>query len=134
MLADEYRRFSEASASTSPLYERVSLALSASEEALGAIATMRRRHPAAVLAALHDLALAGRAPVLAAAYAARDADAAASAAIDTVLRTTDLTARRPLRADETGRHAVLYPAVTEAARRVGANAVGLIDSLASTAC
>jgi len=127
MLADEYRRFSEASASTSPLYERVSLALSASEEALGAIATMRRRHPAAVLAALHDLALAGRAPALAAAYAARDADAAASAAIDTVLRTTDLTARRPLRADETGRHAVLYPAVTEAARRVGANAVGLID-------
>jgi len=127
MLADEYRRFGESSASTSPLYERVSLALSASEEALGAIATMRRRHPAAVLAALHDLALAGRAPALAAAYAARDADAAASAAIDTVLRTTDLTARRPLRADETGRHAVLYPAVTEAARRVGANAVGLID-------
>ena len=127
MLADEYRRFGESSASTSPLYERVALALSASEEALGAIATMGKRHPAAVLAALHDLALAGRAPALAAAYAARDADVAASAAIDTVLRTTDLTARRPLRADETGRHAVLYPAVTEAARRVGANAVGLID-------
>jgi len=127
MLADEYRRFGESSASTSPLYERVSLALSASEEALGAIATMRRRHPAAVLAALHDLALAGRAPALAAAYAARDADAAASAAIDTVLRSSELTVRRSLRADETGRHAVLYPAVTEAARRVGANAVGLID-------
>ena len=127
MLGDEYRRFSEAAAATSPLYERVALALSTSEEALSAIATTGNRHPAAVLAALHDLALAGRAPALAAAYAARDADAAASAAIDTVLRTTDLTARRPLRADETGRHAVLYPAVTEAARRVGANAVGLID-------
>jgi hypothetical protein len=127
MLADAYRRFSEASASTSPLYERVALALSASEEALGAIATTGKRHPAAVLAALHDLALAGRAPALAAAYAARDADAAASAAIDTVLRTSDLTVRRSLRADETGRHAVLYPAVTEAARRVGADAVGLID-------
>jgi hypothetical protein len=127
MLADAYRRFSEASAATSPLYERVALALSRSEEALGAIATAGKWHPGAVLAALHDLALAGRAPALAAAYAARDADAAASAAIDTVLRTTDLTVRRSLRADETGRHAVLYPAVTEAARRVGANAVGLID-------
>ena len=127
MLADEYRRFGESSASTSPLYERVSLALSASEEALGAIATTGKRHPAAVLTALHDLALAGRAPALAAAYAARDADAAASAAIDTVLRSSELTVRRSLRADETGRHAVLYPAVTEAARRVGANAVGLID-------
>jgi len=94
---------------------------------LGAIATTGKRHPAAVLTALHDLALAGRAPALAAAYAARDADAAASAAIDTVLRSSDLTVRRSLRADETGRHAVLYPAVTEAARRVGANAVGLID-------
>jgi hypothetical protein len=127
MLADAYRRFSEAAAATSPLYERVALALSASEEALGAIATAGKRHPAAVLAALHDLALAGRAPALAAAYAARDADAAASAAIDTLLRTTDLTVRRSSRADETGRHAVLYPAVAEAARRVGANAVGLID-------
>jgi hypothetical protein len=34
--------------------------------------------------------------------------------------------RRPL-TDETGRGAVLYPAVAEAARRAGANAVGLID-------
>ena len=127
MLADAYRRFSEASASTSPLYERVALALSASEEALGAIATTGKRHPAAVLAALHDLALAGRAPALAAAYAARDADAAASAAIDTVLRSSELTVRRSLRADETGRHTVLYPAVAEAARRMGASAVGLID-------
>jgi hypothetical protein len=36
--------------------------------------------------ALHDLALAGRAPALAAAYAAADGDAAAGAAIDTLLR------------------------------------------------
>jgi hypothetical protein len=34
--------------------------------------------------------------------------------------------RRP-RTDETGRFAVLYPAVAEAARRAGANALGLID-------
>jgi hypothetical protein len=78
-LAEVYRRFSESVAATSPLYERVALALSASEEALGAIAAApsRQRNPAVILAALHDLALAGRAPDLAAAYAARDGDAAA---------------------------------------------------------
>ena len=128
MLADAYRRFSEASASTSPLYERVALALSGSEEALRAIAAApsRRRNPTAILAALHDLALAGHAPELAAAYAARDGDAAASAAID-VLLTTDVAGHRTVRADESGRHTVLYPAVAEAARRMCASAVGLID-------
>ena len=83
-----------------------------------------------ILAALHDLALAG-APALAAAYAAADGDAAAGAAIDTLLRMTDsvvaIAARRRMRANETGRCAVLYPAIAEAARRVGADAVGLID-------
>ena len=39
----------------------------------------------------------------------------------------DIALRRPVRADETGRHAVLYPAIAEAARRAGAKAVGLID-------
>ena len=143
-LAEVYRRFGESAAATSPLYERVALALSGSEEALRAIAAApsRRRNPTAILAALHDLALAGRAPELAAAYAARDGDAAASAAIDALLRITDAAGRRPLRADETGghtvrrrtpladetgRHTVLYPAVAEAARRMGASAVGLID-------
>jgi hypothetical protein len=42
-----------------------------------------------ILTALHDLALAGRAPALAAACAAADSDAAASAAIGTLLRMTD---------------------------------------------
>jgi hypothetical protein len=84
-----------------------------------------------ILAALHDLALAGRAPALAAAYAAADGDAAAEAAIDTLVGMTDAvvaiaTRRRP-RPDETGHCAVLYPALAEAARRVGATAVGLID-------
>ena len=84
-----------------------------------------------ILAALHDLALAGRAPALAAAYAASDGDAAAAAAIDTLLGTTDavvaVAGRRQPRPDETGRCAVLYPGVAEAARRAGAKAVGLID-------
>ena len=84
-----------------------------------------------ILAALHDLALAGRAPALAAAYAAADGDAAAGAAIDTLLRMTDgvvaIAVRRQPRSNETGRCTVLYPAIAEAARRVGANAVGLID-------
>jgi hypothetical protein len=84
-----------------------------------------------ILAALHDLALAGRAPALAAAYAAGDGDAAAAAAIDTLVGMTDsvvaIAVRRRPRSDETGRGAVLYPAIAEAARRAGANAVGLID-------
>lgn len=133
-LAEVYRQFGEAGAAkTSPLYERVSVALSQSEAARRAIAAApaRRRHPTIILAALHHLALAGRAPDLAAAYAAADADAAAAAAIDTLVRETDsvvaIARRRRLRADETGRGAVLYPAIAEAARRVGADSVGLID-------
>jgi hypothetical protein len=129
-----YRHFGEVDAAkTSPLYERVAVALSESDEALRAIETApaRKRHPTVILAALHDLALAGRAPALAAAYAAADGAAAAGAAIDTLLRMTDsvvaIAVRRQMRTNETGRCAVLYPAIAEAARRVGANAVGLID-------
>jgi hypothetical protein len=133
-LAAVYRRFGEAEAAgTSPLYERVAVALSESAEALRAIeaAPARKRHPTVILAALHDLALAGRAPALAAAYAAADGEAAAGAAIDALLEMTGSVAaiaeRRRPRTDETGRFAVLYPAVAEAARRAGANALGLID-------
>jgi hypothetical protein len=133
-LAQVYRHFGEVDAAgTSPVYERVAIALSESDEALRAIETApaRKRHPAVILAALYDLALAGRAPALAAAYAAADGDAAAGAAVDTLLRMTDsvvaIAARRKTRAGETGRSAVLYPAIAEAARRAGANSVGLID-------
>jgi hypothetical protein len=139
-LAQVYRRFAEADhADASPLHRRVALALSESDEALRAIeaAPVRKRNPTVILAALHNLALAGRAPALAAAYAEADGDgdgdgdAAVDAAIDTLLRMTDAVAdiavRRPVRADETGRCAVLYPAIAEAARRAGAKAVGLID-------
>jgi hypothetical protein len=134
-LAQVYRRFAEAGqADASPLNKRVALALSESDQALQAIEAVpaRKRNPTVILAALHDLALAGRAPALAAAYAAAgDADAAVGAAIDTLLRMTDAIAaiavRRPTLADETGRYAVLYPAIAEAAGRVGAHAVGLVD-------
>ncbi|WP_245700593.1 DUF2332 domain-containing protein [Geodermatophilus siccatus] len=129
-----YRRFGEVDAAgTSPLYARVAIALSGSDEALRAIGTVpaRRRHPAVVLAALHDLALAGRAPAFAAACAAADGDAAAGAAIDTLLRMTDsvvaIAVRRQPQSFQTRCCAVLYPAIAEAARRVGADAVGLID-------
>jgi hypothetical protein len=141
-LAQVYRHFAEADhPGASPVYRRVALAISDSDQALHAIETAppRKRNPAVILAALHDLALAGRAPALAAAYAEAEAeaeaeadgDAAAVAAIHTLLRMRDTIAavavRRPARSDETGRYAVLYPAVTEAARRSGAEAVGLID-------
>ena len=131
-LAQVYRRFGEDAAETSPLSAAVAVGLSASDPALRAMeaAPARRRHPTAILAALHDVALAGCAPALAAAYAAADGDVAAEAAIDTLLEMTDavlaLAARRPVRSDETGHGAVLYPAVAEAARRAGADAVGLI--------
>jgi hypothetical protein len=133
-LAEVYRHFGEVDAAgTSPLYERVAVALSESGTALRVIEAVpaRGRHPTVILAALHDLALAGHAPELAAAYAAADGDAAAGAAVGTLLRMADsvvaIAGRRRTRTDETGRCAVLYPAIAEAARRVGANAVGLID-------
>ncbi|TDC69901.1 DUF2332 family protein, partial [Actinomadura sp. GC306] len=133
-LAQTYRRFAEVEpAGTSPLYERVAIALSESAEALHAIETApaRKRHPALILAALHDLALSGRAPALAAAYTAANPDAAADAALDTLLTMTDevatIAAHRKTRTGETGRYAVLYPAITEAAHRAGANTIGLID-------
>src|SRR5438093_13107236 len=75
-LAQVYRHFGEVDAAeTSPLYERVAVALSESDEALRAIETapVRKRHPTVILAALHDLALAGRAPALAAAMPLRTA-------------------------------------------------------------
>ena len=133
-LAQVYRRFGEVDAAgTSRLYERVAVAVSESEGALSAIekAPARKRQPTLILAALHDLALAGLAPALAAAYAAGDGDAAASAAIDTLTRMTDsvvaVAMRRQPRSNETGHCAVLYPAIAEAAQRAGAHAVGLID-------
>jgi len=133
-LAQVYRHFSEVDAAgTSPLYACVAMALSESDEGLRAIeaAPARKRHPAVILAALHDLALAGHAPALAAAYADGDGSAAAAAAIDALVHMTDsvvrVAVRRPLRANETGHCAVLYPAIAEAASRVGAHAVGLID-------
>ena len=104
-LAQVYRHFGEVDASgKSPLYERVAVALSESDAALRAIeaAPARRRQPRMILAALHDLALARRAPALAAAYAAADGDAAAGAAIDTLARMTDsvvaIAVRRQTRA------------------------------------
>ncbi len=133
-LAGTFRRAGEADAAgTSPLRGRVAAVLGASEEAMHAVATLpaRGRSPAVVLAALHDLALAGRAPTLAAALAADDGDAAAAAAVDALLHLTgavaDLVTRRRARTDGTGPCAVLYPAVAEAARRAGADAVGLVD-------
>jgi hypothetical protein len=133
-VAEVYRRFGEVDAAgTSPLYKRVAVALSESDAALQAIEAVpaRKRHPTIILAALHDLVLAGRAPALAAAYEAADGDAAARAAIDTLVRMTEpvvaIAVRRRARPNETGRCAVLYPAIAEAAHRAGAKAVGLID-------
>ncbi len=125
----------------SPLYEHLAIALSESAEALRVIenAPPRRRHPTVILAALHDLALSGQAPDLAAAFATANAatagttdlGAVGAVAIEVVRRMGSLVlevgAGRKVRGDEGGRYAVLYPAVAEVARRVGAGSVGLID-------
>jgi hypothetical protein len=99
----------------------------------------RRRHPTAILAALHYLALSGQTPDLATAFAtantttASEADLSAVGAVGVgVVRrlgslVLEVGVGRKVRADEGGRHAVLYPAVAEVARRVGAGSVGLID-------
>ncbi|HVV35517.1 MAG TPA: DUF2332 domain-containing protein [Acidimicrobiales bacterium] len=133
-LAEVYRHFGEVDVvDSSPLYERVAVAISESPEALAAIeeAPPPKRHPTVILAALHDLAIQGRAPALADAYAQRDLAAAPAAAVDALLTLTPdvvaIATQRQTQTNETGRIAVLYPAIGEAARRVGAARIGLID-------
>lgn len=154
-LAQTYRRYAEVDApKISPLYERLALALSESDTALGAIETApaRKRNPALILAALHNLALTGQAPTLATAYKAAatsatpadsatvangdsgtvaNGDSTVEAAIRTLVDMSDavsaVVSRRKVRANVDGNHAVLYPAIAEVVRRTEANAIGLID-------
>ncbi len=137
-LAERYRRAGTAGAA-SPVQRRIAGALAGSDAALhvlaGAPAPARR--PSAVLAALHALALAGRAPAMVAALTApddgREADggAVAEAAVETLLGmpgpVVSLAGRRSPLPDQAGRWTALYPAIAEAARRVGVPAVGLVD-------
>ncbi|MCZ2829139.1 DUF2332 domain-containing protein [Modestobacter sp. VKM Ac-2986] len=130
-IAATLRRYAGA-AGTSPLDRRTALALGGSPAALHALAALpaRRRSPALVLAALHDLALAGRAPALAAAHAVADGAATADAAVATLLDLTGAVAatvaHRSPATMALARCAVLAPAVAEAASRVGAPPVGLV--------
>jgi len=117
----------------SPLYERVALAVAQSPDALAVVARAPkpRRRPTGLLAALHDLVLRGDAPELAAAYEARDGEAAARAALATIAENADavvqLMTLRETQTNEVGRGAVLYPGIAEAARRLDASSVALID-------
>jgi hypothetical protein len=133
-LGEIYRHFGESDVGdNSPLYRAVAIAIGESPTALAAIeqAPPLKRHPTVILASVHDLVLQGRAPALAEAYAARDLDAAPVAAIDTLVSAIDAVVatatRRQTQTNETGRCAVLYPAIAEAAARLGATQVGLID-------
>ncbi len=130
-VAETFARFAEAG-STSPLQARMAVALAGSGQAQRVLETVPARHrrPALILAALHDLALAGRCPPLTAALAAGDVDAIAAAAVEAVVVQADwvvATARRSWRTVQTGSCPVLYPAVAEAAHRLDAAAVALID-------
>ncbi|NUR97985.1 MAG: DUF2332 family protein, partial [Kribbellaceae bacterium] len=145
-VAQVYRRFGEGEgAKSSPVWGCIAVALSESAEALEVIesAPARKRHPTVFLAALHDLVLAGEAPDLAAAFAtasgsgsdsgSHDADmgGVGEAAVEVVVGMAEAVLERVrerrVRGDEGGRHSVLYPAIGEVARRVGAGSVGLID-------
>lgn len=133
-LAEAYRHFGETDVKgASPLYERVAVAISESPAALAVIerAPALKRHPTVIIAALHNEVLLGNAPALAAAYAARDGDAAAVEAVAALVACADAVvataAARQTQTNETGRCAVLYPAIAAAAARVGADSIGLID-------
>ncbi|MBA2610045.1 MAG: DUF2332 domain-containing protein [Actinobacteria bacterium] len=133
-LSGAYRHFGQTDAgASSPLYESVAVAIADSPDALAVVeqAPPLKRHPTVILAALHDQVLRGNAPELAAAFAARDGAAAAVAAVDALVDLADdIVATATLRqtqTNETGRCAVLYPAIAEGARRVGASRVALID-------
>ncbi|TKK80548.1 DUF2332 domain-containing protein [Kribbella jiaozuonensis] len=60
-----------------------------------------------------------------------DSDSAVEAAVRTLVEMTEavvgVVSGRKVRGNVGGNHAVLYPAIAEVARRVGAGAVGLID-------
>lgn len=133
-LAEAYRHFGTTDVKgSSPLYERVAEAIAASPDALAVVesAPAAKRHPTVILAALHDQVLLGRAPALAAAYAAGNLDGVGAAAVEALVAcSADVVAtaaQRQTQTNETGRGALLYPAIAEAARRTGASAIGLID-------
>ena len=139
-LAQTYRRFGEVEApKISPAYAQIAIALSESDEALRVIesASPRGRRPAGILAALHYFALAGQAPELAAAFASTAVHPSppdlevGRVAVGVVGRLgealVEVASGRKVLGDEGGRHALLYPAVAEVARRVGAESVGLVD-------
>ncbi|MBM9468780.1 DUF2332 domain-containing protein [Nakamurella leprariae] len=131
-MSDSFGRVTEDFGS-GPLAAGMARAITRSTEALEAIETLpaAKRRPATVFAALHDLALAGRAPELADAFSAGDGEAAGVAAVDTLTREIGAIVavtgdRRPV-VDQSARATVLAPLVAEAARRAGAVTVGLID-------
>ena len=133
-LAEAYRHFGETDVKgTSPLYEAVAVAIADSSDALRVVETAppTKRHPTVILASLHDQVLLGNAPDLADAYAQRDVErvgaSAVAALVDCAEAVVATAARRQTQTNETGRGALLYPAIAEAARRIGATAVGLVD-------
>ncbi len=133
-LAELYRHFADTDVQgSSPLYERVAAAIADSPEALAVVeqAPPLKRHPTVILASLHDQVLQGRAPELAAAYAASDVERVGPVAVAALVACADAVVAtataRQTQTNETGRGAVLYPAIALAAHRLGATSVGLID-------
>ncbi|MEE4024542.1 DUF2332 domain-containing protein [Gordonia sp. PKS22-38] len=130
---DRLRRHGEAMAVSSPMCARIAYALSESADALRVIRAVPTGHrdPRSIIAVLHYLALTGRAAELAAAIDTDDPDAAAVAAVQMMHRHADVVvataAHRTHQTMRTAVCAVLYPALADAAHRLGADDIGVID-------
>ena len=138
-LADAWRRFAtEQCRGYSPLYERVSMAVAADERVLDLVlgAPLPGWQPNVLLAAVHDLVLAGADHPLAAVYRGdTDPTDVGSLFCDLVVRNRDavahLLATRRTNTNECGRSAVIVPALRWATDRMGGEPIAFLDAGAS---
>ena len=117
----------------SALYAAVAHAVTTDEDALEVIAQapVDKQHPTVVLAVVHDLALSGSAPAVAAAFAAGDTESAGPAVCHAIVEhhaaVLRMVTERQTQTNEVGRSALLYPAIARAALDAGAARVALVD-------
>jgi hypothetical protein len=136
--AAQYRDFAELECPQDPLYVAICRAVAAAPEllALMAQAPATQRRPNLLLAALHERVLAGTDHALAAYYASVGGERAPDAELPALLRDfvrrheaviVDHLRSRSTQTNESGRCAVLWPALQALAARTGAQDLALLD-------
>jgi hypothetical protein len=132
-LAEHWQRFADTSCGRySPLYDRISRAVAQDDELLTVLLQAPRagQQPVLVLAVVHYLVLGGLDHPLALVYAGRSDDDPAALFRDLCLthqvRVLELLATRRTQTNEVGRSAVLGPALTVVADRLG-GPLALVD-------